>query len=52
MFKHHGIDGLPMHLCCAIGLKGLWRTASVDGVSEADIEQYLKNGNVALSVQF
>ena len=27
-----------------IGLKALWRTVSVDGVSEADIEQYLKNG--------
>ena len=27
-----------------IGLKALWRTVSVDRVSETDIEQYLKNG--------
>ena len=33
-----------------IGLKALWRMVSVDGVSEADIEQYLKNGLYALVI--
>lgn len=34
-----------------VGLKALWRTVSVDGVSETDIEQYLKNGLCGLAEQ-